>query len=105
VKKEPGFLFTWCSALLDNSLPCGAPLHKREAFRDVLGHYWCSHHKWWGLLLNWASSAKFPDLRFGLYALGPGSEIWELQVLCGKETMIREAIAVIGLEESEEDAA
>jgi hypothetical protein len=85
---------TQCSALLDSGRPCGKKMDKSDAFRDVLGFYWCPVHQDRGWLLNWAAAHNYPKIRCGRFAIGNGqhAECWTIPMLIGHEEMIQEAM-------------
>lgn len=94
---------TWCSALRPNGMPCGEKMRKSEAFGDQLGYYWCSAHEIRGRLLNYGVEHNYPAIFFGMYAIGAGNDpdLWKVAVLLGSDEMINEAVASLGLNESD----
>lgn len=97
---------TWCSAYLDNGLPCPAELKKNNrdgATSDRLGGWWCNEHKNRAWLLDYASAHDFPQIRFcdgenNPCAIGntmKSADLWKMAVAMTRNTVIIAAIAAM----------
>jgi len=107
--KPKGFIATeYCSALLEDGLPCGTTLNASTSFRDRLGYHWCPAHKQNGILLNYGEGHRYPSIVFSdntgmQYAIGNShdSMLWEVACILGKPKMIEAALMTLGLIETD----
>ncbi len=96
-----------CPSFLNDGSPCGRLIDKEDKttfYRDHKDHHWCPEHLWNGVLLDWGRAHGYPDVRFGLFALGPGAYLWEMQVVCSREEVALYARDALQLTTREEAA-
>lgn len=74
-----------------SSLPCLQTRWDRytenELFRDKCGYTWCPLCRVRGDLLNWSLAHGQPEIRTGLYMVGPG-KIWEVCMTMASDELV-----------------
>jgi hypothetical protein len=89
-----------------SSLPCVEARWEKsypldQLSRDALGYSWCPLCTERGRLAGWAKQMRYPDVRAGLYAAGPGEEMWRVALTMGKDAMIETLRRAIWPDEGE----
>jgi hypothetical protein len=67
---------------LDECTVCVRP----TSMRDVRGFPWCEEHEHHGKVFSWGARHGFPELKFHIYALGPGEISWWNAVIASAAT-------------------
>lgn len=91
-----------------SSLPC---LETRctmyttdQLFHDKLGYSWCPLCRVRGQLLNWSLAHGQPEIRTGLYMVGPG-KLWEVCMTMASDELVEAIRRVVWPPRSEESVA